>query len=196
MIGKLTGRFDGTTPEGLALIEVGGVGYAVRISLPTLITLQGGTLPQLSLYIHTAVREDAIDLYGFISQEELSFFKQLMSVSGIGPKTALSVLNGAEVNALKIAIASGDTVKLIKVFGVGKKSAERMVLELRDKLNVEAGAATGGSDAEVVEALMALGYRSDEARAALKAAPVKESGSIQERIALTLRYLGTSVKAS
>jgi holliday junction DNA helicase RuvA len=198
MIGKLSGRFDGTTPEGLALIDVGGVGYAVRVPLPTLLTLQSGSVEGLSLYVHTAVREDAIDLYGFISEEELSFFKQLMSVSGIGPKTALGVLNNAEVSALKHAIAGGDTVKLIKVFGVGKKSAERMVVELRDKLTIEVGAVeSGGSNAEVIEALLALGYRADEARAALKAAQTKEGAiSIEEQLAHALKYLGSTLKAS
>lgn len=198
MIGKLSGRFDGTTPEGLALIDVGGVGYAVRVPLPTLLTLQSGSVESLSLYVHTAVREDAIDLYGFISEEELSFFKQLMSVSGIGPKTALGVLNNAEVSALKHAIAGGDTVKLIKVFGVGKKSAERMVVELRDKLTLEVGVvAEGGSNGEVIEALLALGYRADEARGAVKSA-LKDSkgGTESELIALALKYLGSSLKAS
>jgi Holliday junction DNA helicase RuvA len=199
MIGKLTGRFDGTTPEGLALIEVGGVGYAVRVPLPALLTLKSASVERLSLYVHTAVRDDAIDLYGFFTEDELSFFKQLMSVSGIGPKTALGVLNNAEVSALKSAIAGGDTVKLIKVFGVGKKSAERMVVELRDKLTVEVGAtsASGGSDAEVIEALMGLGYRADEAREAIKAAG-KDMGdaSVQQKLAFVLKYLGSSLKAS
>src|SRR3569623_1225760 len=158
MIGKLTGRFGGTTPEGLAIVEVGGVGYAVRLPLPTMLTVQSGAMGELSIFVHTTVREDAIDLYGFATSEELSFFKMLMSVSGIGPKTALSILNVAEVSSLKRAIAAGDSVQLIKVFGIGKKSAERMVLELKDKFADEAvGGAQSGSDGEVLEALMALG---------------------------------------
>lgn len=195
MIGKLTGSFAGTTPDGQALIEVGGVGYAVRIPLPTLLTLQGGGVERLSLYIHTAVRDDAIDLYGFLNTDELSFFKQLMSVSGIGPKTALNVLNVAEVAALRGAIAAGDTVKLIKVYGIGKKSAERMVLELRDKMGVEAEAASSG-EAEVLEALIALGYRADEARTAVKATSVKESASVQEKLSAALKYLGPTLHTS
>lgn len=196
MIGKLTGSFGGTTPDGTALIEVGGVGYAVRLPLPTMLTLGSGAVGELSLYIHTAVREDAIDLYGFLTREELSFFKQLMSVSGIGPKTALSILNMAEVTALKQSIAAGDTVKLIKVFGIGKKSAERLVVELRDKLSSEVGAEVSSGDAEVVEALMALGYRADEARSALKTAQFKKSISVEEKIAAALKQLGPTLHTS
>jgi holliday junction DNA helicase RuvA len=189
MIGKLTGSFGGTTPEGLALIDVAGVGYAVRVPLPALLSLQTSLPERIALFVHTAVREDAIDLYGFFSEEELSF-------SGIGPKTALAVLNNAEVHALKHAIAQGDTVKLIKVFGIGKKSAERMVLELRDKLTIEVDIrSTSGSDAEVIEALLSLGYRADEAREAVKALQNKESNSVQEKLAHALKYLGSSLKA-
>jgi Holliday junction DNA helicase RuvA len=198
MIGKLTGHFDGTTPEGLALIDVVGVGYAVRIPLPTLIILQTAATERVSLFVHTAVRDDAIDLYGFITPEELSFFKQLMSVSGIGPKTALGVLNVADVATLKSTIASGDAAKLIKVFGIGKKSAERMVVELRDKLASEVGVGIAGGDAEVIEALMALGYRADEARAALKAfsKTLGADASVHEKLSAALKYLGPTLHNS
>ncbi|MES2007188.1 MAG: Holliday junction branch migration protein RuvA [Patescibacteria group bacterium] len=198
MIGKLTGRFGGTTPEGLGIIEVGGVGYAVRLPLPTMLTLESGAVNELSLFIHTAVREDAIDLYGFLTIEELSFFKQLMSVSGIGPKTALGVLNMAEVATLKSAIAAGDTVKLIKVFGIGKKSAERMVVELRDKLGAEVGVGAPSGEGEVLEALMALGYSASEARAALKAASktITPDASVKEKLAAALKYVGPTLHTS
>lgn len=198
MIGKLKGRFDGTTPEGLALVDVGGVGYAVRVPLPTLLTLQSAGAEHLSLYVHTAVRDDAIDLYGFFTEEELSFFKQLMSVSGIGPKTALGVLNVAEVATLKSSIAAGDAAKLIKVFGIGKKSAERMVVELRDKLANEVGVGVAGSDAEVIEALMALGYRADEARGAIKASTkmLGEDATVHEKLSAALKHLGPTLKTS
>ncbi len=199
MIGKLTGRFGGTTPEGLAIIDVGGVGYAVRLPLPTMLTLSGAAVGDLSLFVHTAVREDAIDLYGFATSEELSFFKMLMSVSGIGPKTALGILNVAEVSSLKRAIASGDSVQLIKVFGIGKKSAERMVLELKDKLGLEVGVEeAAGGDGEVLEALMALGYRADEARAALKAAAksLKGEATVKEKLSAALKHLGPAMHTS
>ncbi len=197
MIGKLTGRWGGTTPEGLAIIDVGGVGYAVRLPLPAMLTLSGGAVSELSLFVHTAVREDAIDLYGFATSEELSFFKMLMSVSGIGPKTALGILNVAEVSSLKRAIASGDSVQLIKVFGIGKKSAERLIVELKDKLEVEVGVEeAAGGDGEVLEALMALGYRADEARAALKAAQIKKSATVEEKISAALKHLGPAMHTS
>ncbi len=202
MIGKLTGRFDGTTPEGLAIIDVSGVGYAVRTPLPSLLSIQTSATPGISLFIHTAVRDDAIDLYGFPTLEELTFFKQLMSVSGIGPKTALGVLNVADVGTLKRSIAGGDAAKLTKVFGIGKKSAERMVVELRDKLADEmalSGTSFGGTgDGEVIEALMALGYRADEARAAMKSAQksIDAAASVQEKIGAALKHLGPTLSKS
>lgn len=192
MIGKLTGRLSGSAVQGEVLIEVGGVGYCVRTPLLALDLLKSADA-EVSLFIHTVVREDALDLYGFPTQEELSFFKQLMSVSGVGPKTALGILNVADVASLKRAIAQGDSTTLIKVFGIGKKSAERLVVELRDKLIQSATSAPSengvASDAEVMEALLALGYRADEARSAVKEA---RGTNTNERIAGALKYLGTA----
>jgi Holliday junction DNA helicase RuvA len=188
MIGKLTGRFDGTTAEGLVLIDVNGVGYVARVQLFALEALRAQHAQAVSLYIHTAVREDAIDLYGFTTEEELGFFKQLMSVSGIGPKTALGILNASDVLSLKRTIAQGDSVALTKVFGVGKKSAERIVVELRDKMVVISSGTDLGGDTEVLEALMAMGYSGQEARSAIKSLP--RSGSINEKIAAALKNLG------
>lgn len=192
MIGKLTGTWGGAQ-DGVGLMEVGGVGYAVRVPFYTLTTLPG---TQLCLHIHTAVREDAIDLYGFASQDELSFFKQLTSVSGVGPKTALGVLNVSDIKSLKRSIAAGDAGALTKVFGIGKKSAERIVVELRDKLSLEQSqkpqeaAALSGDDGEVIEALMALGYKAEESRQALRAIGTEGSGNIKERLGAALRRLG------
>jgi Holliday junction DNA helicase RuvA len=191
MIGKLTGVCSGITPDGAALIEVEGVGYAVHVTAPTLARLidsKGAT----SLFIHTAVREDAIDLYGFETSEELVFFKQLTSVSGIGPKSALGILNLSEVSHLKRTIMQGDAVALTRVHGIGKKSAERIVVELRDKVSSERGAAGGarGVDAEVVDALLALGYRVEEARATLKEIG-GDGEDVSERVAAALKYLGS-----
>ncbi|MDO8518043.1 MAG: Holliday junction branch migration protein RuvA [bacterium] len=199
MIGKLTGHFDGTTPDGLVRVEVGGVGYVVRVSLVTLAELNPSTTlrtnSDISLFVHTAVREDTIDLYGFPSEDGLAFFKQLMSVSGIGPKTALGVMSVADLATLKGTIARGDATTLTRVFGIGKKNAERLVVELRDKLAnaVQSPSTALGatSDVEVLEALMALGYRADEARAALKDAT---GASTRERLAAALKQLGTRKK--
>ena len=146
-----------------------------------------------SLFIHTAVREDAIDLYGFSTLEELAFFKELMGVKGVGPKTALTILNVADVKSLKRSIAAGDASVLTKVYGIGRKSAERIVVELRDKLGKEVGAdvALGatGQDVEVIEALMALGYSASESRKALKDIPKTVAG-VRERLGAALKQLG------
>lgn len=192
MIGKLTGIVE---PHGLGevVVDVEGVGYLVRVPLGTLETASAGAT---TLHVHTVVREDAIDLYGFRSQEELKFFKQLLDVSGVGPKTALGVLNVADVPTLKRTIARGDATALTKVFGIGKKSAERIVVELRDKFSKESTenptALHGGiGDGEVIEALMALGYSAPESREALKSVS-PEHESVRDRLSAALRMLGRS----
>lgn len=191
MIGKLTGVVSGKQGDGTTVIEVGGVGYCVRT--PLSVILADGE--RLSLFIHTAVRDDAIDLYGFTGEEDLSFFRLLMSVSGVGPKTALSIMGVSDSSALKRTIASGDASALHKVFGIGKKSAERIVVELKDKLQLETGvhelSGASGGDAEVVEALMALGYSSSECRAALRTLGAPAGESVKERLGAALRQLGS-----
>ena len=202
MIGKLTGRYGGTTSEGAVIVEVGGVGYIARVPLFTLTLLRPQLDDSISLFIHTRVAEDALDLYGFPTEEELLFFKQLMSVSGIGPKTALGILNVSDVATLRRSIAAGDAAALTKVFGIGKKSAERLVVELRDKLALEQTARgesshVGGDDAEVVEALSALGYSLAEARGALKQIGKAAKGaSVNTRISAALKALGTRAATS
>jgi Holliday junction DNA helicase RuvA len=191
MIGKLTGTFGGTTGGGSVIIEVGGVGYVARVPLFAIESLRGQGTGTVSLFIHTAVREDAIDLYGFPTEDELMFFKQLMSVSGIGPKTAIGILNVSDVPTLRRNIAAGDAAALTKVFGIGKKSAERIVVELRDKLALEqslhGSVGAGSNDAEVIEALLAMGYSASEARSAIKELP--KEGSLNERLAAALKSL-------
>ncbi len=189
MIGKLTGTFAGRQGDSV-VIDVQGVGYCVRVPLGLL--LKEGA--PVSLHIHTAVRDDAIDLYGFAQEEDLSFFRQLMTVSSVGPKTALSIMSVAEAKALKRAIAAGDASTLTKVFGIGKKSAERIVVELRDKLQNETGMrealASAGGDGEVIEALMALGYSAQECRSALKS--IGDVGeSLKDRLGAALKRLGS-----
>ena len=185
MIGKLTGVLAGRQGDAV-VVDVQGVGYCVR--MPSGALAEEGV--PISLHIHTAVRDDAIDLYGFLGEEELVFFRQLMTVSSVGPKTALSIMSVAEPSALKRAIAAGDASTLTKVFGIGKKSAERIVVELRDKLQLETGVQSGatGADAEVVEALMALGYSAAECRSALK--DVVGEGT-KARLGAALKRLGS-----
>jgi Holliday junction DNA helicase RuvA len=190
MIGKLTGVLAGRQGDNI-VIDVQGVGYCVRV--PVAFILREGA--PISLHIHTAVRDDAIDLYGFAAEEELVFFRQLMTVSSVGPKTALSIMSVAEPSALKRAIAAGDAATLTKVFGIGKKSAERIVVELRDKLQTEIGAGSstagfGVNDSEVIEALMALGYSAQECRAALK--DIGDVGEgVKDRLGAALKRLGS-----
>ena len=187
MIGKLTGVLSGRQGDSV-VVDVQGVGYCVRVPL-AFIVAEGAPI---SLHIHTAVRDDAIDLYGFAQEEELAFFRQLMTVSSVGPKTALSIMRVAEPSALKRAIAAGDASTLTKVFGIGKRSAERIVVELRDKLQLETGVQSGvaGPDAEVIEALMALGYSAAECRKALKdIGAVCES--IKDKLGAALKRLGS-----
>jgi Holliday junction DNA helicase RuvA len=171
------------------VVDVQGVGYCVRV--PLAFAIADGS--SVSLFIHTAVRDDAIDLYGFAQEAELAFFRQLMSVSGVGPKTALTIMGVSDPLALKRAIAQGDASVLHKVFGIGKKSAERIVVELRDKLQLETGTREGvmGSDGEVVEALMALGYTAQECRKALQSLGSADGASVQERLGAALKQLGS-----
>ncbi len=203
MIGRLVGEFAGSMPDGSVLIDVSGVGYVVRLSALSAhagqasVSVQTGAPytdgERVLLYIHTVVREDALDLYGFPTEEEIGFFKQLMSVSGVGPKTALGIMGVADVSSLKRAISQGDSPTLIKLYGLGKKSAERLVVELRDKIKL--GTPITGEhkptedDGEVIEALMALGYRAEESRRALREIPHTIRGT-KERLSAVLRSLG------
>ena len=147
-----------------AVIETGGVGYDVAISVSTFSELpQEGS--EISLFIHTHVREDAIALFGFLRAEEKQLFEKLISVSGIGPKLAITVLSGMSFSAAVAAIRSNDLAALTRIPGVGKKTAERMVLELRDKLEQFGGAAATPARAsspveeDVLSALLNLGYQ-------------------------------------
>jgi Holliday junction DNA helicase RuvA len=183
MIGYLTGtlkRLDATT----AIVLAGGVGYDVHISLSTYYELEGRRDVELDIYTH--VREDALALYGFATAEEKIAFEKLISISGIGPTLAQKILSGISPEDLADAIARGDARKLSTIPGVGKKTAERMCLELRDKLVITeaqraAAPATGRTsvDDDVQSALVNLGYRPKDAEAALDAAR-KELGSDAE----------------
>ena len=197
MIGKLAGRYAGEAGNGAILLDANGVGYEVRVPPADIIDAELREGDPLELFIHTAVRDDAIDLYGFPTREELSFFKLLMSVSGIGPKTALSILTVADVPSLKRAVAAGDATVLTKVYGIGKESAERIIVELKDKLAKEqvlSGDVTDGvhisAETDVLEALEALGYSAAESRRALKAVP-RDTTDVRQKLAAALKELGT-----
>ena len=172
---------------GFVVVMAGGVGYKVAATRETLIRLK--EQESVSLWTYLAVREDALDLYGFKEEEEMDFFELLLAVPGIGPKHALAVLNIAPVSNLRSAIAANNPAYLTKVSGVGKKTAEKIVLELRDKVGAggEVSSQALRGDEEALEALRALGYTPGEARDALRKVPAEvEGGSARLREALRI----------
>jgi Holliday junction DNA helicase RuvA len=173
MIAHLRGRLLSKHPNQ-AIIEAGGVGYDVTISIPTFSDLpKAGS--EVALHIHTHVREDSLALFGFMRVEEKKLFEKLIGVSGIGPKLAVTILSGMSTEFMVAAIRGNDVATLTKIPGIGKKTAERMILELRDKLDqfgVEPAIATATPvEEDVMSALVNLGYQRPAAeRAVAKAA--------------------------
>jgi Holliday junction DNA helicase RuvA len=172
MIGQLRGRLTDKRPNQL-LVDVGGVGYLVAVPLSTYASL-GDLHTEVTLLIHTHVREDALTLYGFLSSREKHFFEMLLGASGVGPSLALKILSGMSVEELVPAIRTGDVARLTRIPGVGRKTAERMVVELKDKLEtvVIAGekpavASPAGVEADVASALINLGYEQRAAESAV-----------------------------
>ncbi|HEY0220641.1 MAG TPA: Holliday junction branch migration protein RuvA [Candidatus Paceibacterota bacterium] len=168
------------------VLDVGGVGYKVYTNIALLNTKKGSPL---EFWTYLAVRENALDLYGFQSKEEINFFELLITVSGIGPKSALGILSVASLSNLRHAIASGDTSHLTKVSGIGKKNAEKIVLELRDKLEglVTDLSQSVSHDVDALEALKSLGYPEREAREALK--KVTDSKDTGDKVKKALKLL-------
>ena len=161
MIAHLRGKLISKHPNE-AIVEAGGVGYAVNISIPTFSGLPSlGS--EVSLFIYTHVREDALALYGFLRSEDKQLFEKLLSVSGIGPKLAITILSGMQADAMVASIKGNNVAALTRIPGIGKKTAERMVLELRDKLDSfaapEAVAAASPVEEDVISALVNLGYQ-------------------------------------
>jgi Holliday junction DNA helicase RuvA len=174
------------------VVLTGGVGYKVHLSEESLRALVVDS--QVAFWIYTSVREDAFDLFGFHSRDDLEFFELLLSVSGIGPRSALSILSVAPSATLATAIGTGDTSYLTKVSGIGRKTAEKIVIELRDKMigrsdgTKEAGRHLRG-DSDAVEALQALGYSQNEARKAIQEIDPTITDTNQ-KIKAALRQLG------
>ncbi len=151
------------------VVDINGLGYKAFVTGDTLHTLKVGA--EIKLWTYLAVRENSLDLYGFSSKKEKDFFELLITVSGIGPKTALNILSMVSSETLVGAIRTGSTAHLVKVSGIGRKTAEKIVLDLRDKLGGLQGDESNvnmSSNSDVIEALRALGYDADEAREALK----------------------------
>ena len=189
MIGRLTGLIAEKNPPQIVL-DVGGVGYELDVPMSTFYNLPS-VGEKATLLCHFAVREDGHFLYGFLSEQERFAFRQLLKISGIGARTALSVLSGLSVADLAAAVARQEVGRLIKVPGIGKKTAERLLLELKGKLGPDLGAATAvpasGAQADIVQALVALGYSERDAAAALKALP--PDIAVSDGIKLALKTL-------
>ena len=185
MISRIEGTILKTTDK-FVVLDVHGIGFKIYTTNDVLLFTKDQKT--LVLFTFLSVKEDALDLYGFRDEEELGFFELLLSVSGIGPKSAIGIMNIATIDSLKKAIATGDTNYLTKISGIGRKTAEKIVIELRDKLSAhtkDAGTLKGESDA--VEALKALGYSLSEARDALKNISAEDIG---EKIKEALKILG------
>jgi holliday junction DNA helicase RuvA len=190
MIGKITGRLIDRHPPQI-LIDVHGIGYEVDVPMSTYYQLPA-TGSEVSLFTHLTVREDAHLLYGFASEQERVVFRQLLKISGVGARTALSVLSGMSVSDLYEAVSAQDSARLIKVPGIGRKTAERLLLELKDKLDVSVApvSADGGNSADIRNALLALGYNDKEASWAAKQLPA--GTAVAEGIRQALRLLSKS----
>lgn len=201
MIYSLSGKLI-HKEAALAVVECGGVGYACRTTQTTLAAL-GAVGNDVRLYTHMSVREDGVELFGFADREELSCFQMLITVSGIGPKAAIAILSDLTPNRFALLVASGDSSALTKVKGVGKKSAERIVVDLKDKLTKTNPAVQGmpeisgnapGTDnlSEALAALCVLGYRQEEVMPVL--VKLGEDLTAEEMISLTLREMGRRTK--
>jgi len=195
MIAQLRGTLGDKRPNQV-LVDVGGVGYLVHVPLSTFYAL-GDLHSNVTLLIHTQVREDAISLYGFLSSREKHLFELLISASGVGPVLALKILSGMSVDDLVPAVRNGDLARLTRIPGVGRKTAERMIVELRDKLaameipeNSRHTAAPAGTAGDVVSALLNLGYEQHTAEQAVEGA--KKDGAketFEDLLRATLQQL-------
>jgi len=195
MFGRLTGLLAEKAPPQL-LIDVNGVGYEVDVPMSTFYNLPG-LGERVTLLTHFVVREDAQVLFGFLTHEERTTFRQLVKISGVGPRTALSILSGLSVTELAQAVSLQESGRLVKVPGIGKKTAERLVLELRGKIDLKGIPAAAGAtpalmaaNAELAELLVSLGFSAAEASAAISALPADAPAALDERLRLALRYFG------
>jgi len=188
MIGKIRGKIE-AVKENYVIVDVHDVGYKINMNGYSLAKIAGKET--VEIFIHTHVREDALALFGFLSEEELGMFELLISISGIGPKVALGILSIASPKTIKTAIVNEDPSILTKVSGIGKKTAGRVILELKNKVGTisQDDKDETTDDSNAIEALMTMGYSPLEAREALKAvsADVKDVG---KRVGMALRSLG------
>ena len=191
MIGKISGKLIERRPPQV-IVDVLGIGYEIDVPMSTFYQLPA-TGSEVTLYTHLVVREDAHLLYGFASEQERRVFRQLLKISGVGARTALSVLSGMSVSDLCEAVSAQDGARFTKVPGIGKKTAERLLLELKDKLDVaivSTIAADGGQGGDILNALLALGYNDKEAAWAVRQLP--GSPAVADGIRQALKMLSKS----
>ncbi len=172
------------------VVDISGVGYKVLVTTETALDVTPSS--PIFLWTHLVVRETSLELFGFLDKETLNVFELLITIPGIGPKSALSILNVATPSTLRQAVASEDTTYLTRVSGIGKKNAEKIVLELKDKLKItkEDRGLDMRSEGDALEALVSLGYNERDAREALKRVP-KETEGASERVKAALKLLST-----
>lgn len=190
MIATLQGIVTGRG-ENFIIVETGGIGFKVHVPIP-LLARWGKLGREVQLFTYLHLRENEVSLYGFETDEALSFFQLLLGVSGIGPRLALGVLSATTVDSLHLAIAKGDIPYLTQVPGIGKKTAQRIILDLKGKLELEELVPVSPLtpvDEDVIAALTSLGYNVSEAREVVASLPEEEM-SLEERLMLALRYLG------
>ncbi len=186
MIGRLEGRIRQIDP-GRVLIDVGGVGYLVSTTLRAIQELGGNE--RAALLIHTQVRDDAIELYGFSTRDELSAFERLIAVAGVGPRIALAVLSSLAPDELASVVSTGDLARLTMTPGVGKKTAQRILLELKGKLTASTNEG-GDLRGDAASALVNLGYKQNQAMNAVEAVMAdKPADDVGEILRLALQYL-------
>ena len=191
MIASLHGKLESLGSDW-AVINVGGIGFQVYMPTSTLSTL-GTTGEEVKLYTHLHLKEDNATLYGFASADELGLFQTLISVSGLGPKLALAMLSAMNVDKLTMAIATGSTDLLTVIPGIGKKVANRLILELKDKVGagwITTPAALAQENADVLAALTSLGYSVSEANRAVATLPPSSDLSLEEKLKQALGYFG------
>ena len=201
MIAFVKGIIDDITEENV-VIDIGGIGYNVKISTGTAAMLPGIN-EEIKLYTYTCVREDMFSLYGFLTRDDLEIFKKLITVNGIGPKGGLAILSVMSADELRFAIMAGDAATISKAPGIGKKTAERVILDLRDKISVEdtlihremqpvqIGSSSDNNHAknEAVEALTALGYSATDALHAVKNVHIDENMDVETILKLALKNM-------
>jgi Holliday junction DNA helicase RuvA len=188
MIAKIKGKIA-FFRDNYVVVDVAGVGYKIFVTEFAMGKIAGKE--EIELFTHTYVREDMLSLYGFLTLDELGMFEMLISISGIGPKAAIGILTIAEPKTIRTAIITGDSSILTRVSGVGKKTAERVILELKNRIAELPGEDQGAAraDSEAIEALTSLGYSVSQAREALKSVPEKTK-DVSERVREALKRLG------